>query len=82
MLTPKIVNLKPLSDYSLQLEYETGEAKLFNVLPYISGAWYEELRDKKYFMTVHLVSEGRGIAWEHGQDIAPHELYDMSTVLK
>jgi hypothetical protein len=78
MTEPKIVNVKPLEHYTIQLEYETGEVKLFNVLPYISGTWYEELRDIRYFKTVHLVSGGRGIAWEHGQDIAPHELYDMS----
>jgi len=79
MTPPKIVEVKPLENYAIQLEYETGELKLFNVLPYISGTWYEELRDVNYFRTVHLVSGGRGIAWENGQDIAPHELYEMST---
>ena len=79
MMEPRIISVKPLQDYTLQLEYETGELKLFSVLPYISGAWYEELRNTRYFKTVHIVSGGRGIAWEHGQDIAPHELYDMST---
>ncbi len=52
--------------------------KIFDVLPYISGTWYEELRNKNYFKTVYLVSGGKEIAWEHGQDLAPHELYEMS----
>ena len=78
MSEPRIVGVKPLQDYTLQLEYETGELKLFSVLPYISGSWYEELQDVRYFKTVHVVSGGKGIAWEHGQNIAPHELYDMS----
>ena len=77
MLCPKIVNVEPLNDYKLKLCYETGEVKLFNVLPYITGKWYEELFNQNYFKSVHLISNGYGIEWENGQDIAPHELYDM-----
>ena len=81
MSYPKIINVEPLDDYKLKLKYETGELKLFNVLPYISGKWYEELYDNRYFKTVHLISEGEGIEWRNGQDIAPHELYELSIIL-
>jgi hypothetical protein len=77
MLTPKLTGIEALEGYTLKLNYETGEIKFFNVLPYISGAWYEELKNHNYFKTVHIISNGNGIEWEHGQDIAPHELYDM-----
>jgi hypothetical protein len=77
MLTPKITGVEALEDYTIKLNYETGEIKFFNVLPYIFGAWYEELKNHNYFKTVHIISNGNGIEWEHGQDIAPHELYDM-----
>ena len=81
MLCPKLINVEPLNDYKLKLSYETGEIKLFNVLPYMSGTWYEELYNNYYFKTVHLISNGSGIEWENGQDIAPHELYDMGIVI-
>jgi hypothetical protein len=74
----KIENVEPLENYRIRLKYENGEIKLFNVLPYISGSWYEELYNNHYFKTVHLTPDKKGIIWEHGQDIAPHELYDMS----
>jgi hypothetical protein len=77
MLTPKIIGIEVLDNYKIKLNYETGEIKSFNVLPYISGAWYEELNNYSYFKTVRIISNGSGIEWEHGQDIAPHELYDM-----
>jgi hypothetical protein len=80
MLYPKIINVEPLDNYKIKLKYETGEIKIFNVLPYISGKWYEELFNNNYFKTVHLVSGGKGIEWENGQDIAPHELYEMSLI--
>jgi hypothetical protein len=79
---PKIMNVEALDNYQLRLTYETGETKLFNVLPYISGKWYEELFNHHYFKTVHLISGGNGIEWEHGQDIAPHELYDLSIAVQ
>ena len=82
MLRPRITGIEPLENYTLKLNYETGEIKLFNVLPYISGKWYEELYNNNYFKTVHLTSNGYGIEWENGQDIAPHELYDMSIAIK
>ena len=78
MLQPKIRRVEPIEEYKIKLFYETGEIKIFDVSSYISGEWYEELRDINYFKTVHLISDGKGIEWAHGQDIAPHELYDIS----
>jgi len=81
MLCPRILSVEALEDYKLKLNYETGETRLFSVLPYMSGKWYEELFNNDYFKSVHLISNGQGIEWENGQDIAPHELYDMSILL-
>jgi hypothetical protein len=81
MLCPKIIDVEPLEKYKLRLRYETGETKKFDVLPYISGKWFEELNNYEYFKTVHLISGGKGIEWENGQDIAPHELYEMGCII-
>lgn len=82
MLQPKILSVQPLEQYRLYLLYETGEAKLFDVTPYIKGAWFGELKDLDYFKTVHLLPGGTGIEWGNGQDIAPHELYENSVPVK
>lgn len=76
MLQPKVTAVKPLPDYKLLLDFETGERKIFDVMPYIRGDWYGKLRDVDVFRTVHVA--GISIAWADGQDIAPHELYDDS----
>jgi len=78
MIYPTIIKIQPLENYRIKINYNTGEEKIFNVLPYIKGQWYEELFEEKYFKTVHIIENGKGIEWENGQDIAPHELYDMS----
>jgi len=75
---PKIRSVEALDGYRVKLCYETEEVKVFDVLPYISGSWYGELRNGDYFKSVHLTPDGQGIEWGNGQDIAPHELYDSS----
>ena len=66
----------------LRLYYETGEVKLFDVTPYATGSWYGQLKDEDYFRTVQMLSGGIGIEWPEGQDIAPHELYENSVIVK
>ena len=81
-MIPKILDIEIIENYKIKLSYETGEVKLFDVLPYINGTWYRELENEKYFNTIHIISNGKGIEWEHGQDIAPHELYEMGISMK
>ncbi len=76
MNQPKIKEVKPLPDYKLLLTFETDEQKTFDVTPYISGDWYGMLKNLEYFYTVHI--SGNTVEWIGGQDIAPHELYELS----
>jgi hypothetical protein len=78
MLQPRLTNVAPMEAMKLRLVYETGEVKLFDVAPYADGPWFSELRDTSYFNTVRMLPDGTGIEWDHGQDIAPHELYECS----
>lgn len=82
MLQPKLTKVEPLSFMQLRLYYETGEVRLFDVTPYAEGSWYGELRDEAYFRSVHLLPGGTGIEWRDGQDIAPHELYELSKIVQ
>lgn len=81
MLQPNIVQVKPMPNNILELVYETGEQKRFDVSPYIKGSWFGKLADFAYFTTVHLLPGGIGIEWADGQDIAPHELYENSVAV-
>ena len=78
MLQPRLIKVEAMPDMKLMLSYETGEMKLFDVTPYANGSWYGELKNDAYFKTVHLLPGGSGIEWPDGQDVAPHELYDLS----
>ena len=76
MLQPNVLSVQPLPDYKLLVEYASGEKRIFDVKPYIEGDWYGELSDVDVFQTVH--PYGSTVEWEDGQDIAPHELYELS----
>ena len=39
---------------------------------------HAEFSDAAYFKRVRLAEGGTCIEWPHGQDIAPHELHDLS----
>ena len=81
MLQPNLIKVEVPELYKLRLYYETGEVKLFDVAPYISGSWYEELKEETYFEMVRILPGGVGIEWKNGQDIAPHELYENGVLV-
>lgn len=78
MLQPRLSTVEPMNGFRLKLTYENHEVKVFDVTPYITGSWYSELKDESYFRSVKVLPGGVGIEWLNGQDIAPHELYEMS----
>ncbi len=79
MKYPTVLSVKPQADYSVIVTFETGEIRKFNVKPYICGEWFGKLNDVHVFNTVHPC--GNTIEWADGQDIAPHELYELSVAM-
>ena len=79
MLQPNVISVQPLPDYQLLIVYATGEKRLFDVKPYLVGEWFGELKDERVFQTVKPC--GTTVEWDDGQDIAPHELYEMSVAV-
>lgn len=80
MLQPKVIEVKPIKNYKLLLTFANGERRIFDVSQYISGDWYGKLKDPEFFATVQV--SGNTVAWKDGQDIAPHELYEMSVSIE
>jgi len=81
MLQPNIINVIPLENYILELHYENGEKRIFDVKPYMKGEWYGELKDPSIFKTVKVVNNWT-VEWNDGQDINPNELYEKSKLIE
>ena len=68
----KVVSVKPHDDYSLELTFNDGSLKLFDVRPYLDYEVFRELKDLDYFRQVK-VAFGT-VNWPHEQDISPETL--------
>ena len=75
-LRPKVIDVKPLKNYMLEIIFENGEKKQFDVKPYMNFKIFKELQDVKEFQKVKI--SGLSIQWENGADICPDELYNNS----
>lgn len=69
----KITAVKTLDDYQLELSFNTGETRLFDVRPYLDRGIFTELKDVSYFRMVRVAFGS--IAWPHEQDFGPDSLY-------
>lgn len=73
MLRPTAKEVIAKEDYILDIKFDNGERKFFDVKPYIQGEWYGKLNDVAYFKSVAV--DGFTVVWPDGQDICPNELY-------
>ena len=75
-LRPKAIDVKPLKNYMLEITFENGEKKQFDVKPYLKYKQFKELEKEENFKKVKIA--GLSIEWENGVDICPDELYNNS----
>ena len=76
MLRPTASTVKAKDNYLLEVTFDNGEIKTFDVKPYIKGSWYGQLEDVNYFRAV--TTDGYTAVWPGGQDLCPDELYALS----
>jgi hypothetical protein len=69
----KIIEVKALNNYLLELTFSNNEVRCFDVKPYLDFGIFTELKNEAYFKTVHIQFDS--IAWQNGQDFSPETLY-------
>lgn len=75
-MRPKALEVKPLENYVLEIKFNNGEIKRFDVKPYLNHKAFEQLKKLDIFNSVKIA--GLSIEWENGVDICPDELYNSS----
>ena len=65
--------MKANDDFSLDLKFNDGSVKRFDVKPYLERGVFKELNDLNYFKKV-LIAFGT-VRWPNEQDISPETLY-------
>jgi hypothetical protein len=76
----KVMAVRANDDFSLDLKFNDGSTRRFDVKPYLEYGIFNELKDKGYFKRVK-VAFGT-VQWPNGQDISPEPLYLESTVIE
>lgn len=74
-----VVRVEAKSDYTLLLEFENGEKRLFNMMPLMDKKPFVQLKGSPLF-TKAAVDYGT-VVWPGNIDIAPETLYDRSIPL-
>jgi len=69
----KITAVTTNDDFSLDLQFNDGIVKRFDVKPYLDYEVFRELRDLNYFKQVNLAFGT--VQWPNEQDISPETLY-------
>jgi hypothetical protein len=69
----KVIEARANTDHTLDLKFDDGSFRRFDVKPYLEMGVFQELKDITYFSTVS-VAYGT-VHWPNEQDIAPETLY-------
>ena len=73
----KIKNVKALKDYILEVTFENGEIKYYDIKP-LFNKWsaFQDLENKHLFEQVKVDTKGYGISWNDDIDLSCNELYN------
>jgi len=72
-----VVRVVPRENYHLELEFDTGEVRLFDVRPYLDKGVFRQLKDQALFARAYVAFET--VCWPGNLDIAPETLYELSS---
>lgn len=72
-MNPKVTTVKPLVAYKLELCFQNGEKRIFDVEPYLNKGIFNELKDESYFKKARVVFGS--IEWPNEQDFCTDTLY-------
>ena len=75
-MTPTVQNAMARPDYQVELLFDNGEKRLFDMMPYLDCGVFAELKDRKLFETVRVSFDA--VEWANGADLCPEVLYEKS----
>lgn len=71
-----VINVMPLDNYRLLLEFNNYEKKIFDMNEYLDHGIFSELRNPGMFRSVKVSYDT--IEWINGADLCPDVLYEKS----
>lgn len=75
-----VTKVRTRPDFHIELEFSTGEIRLFDARPYLEKGVFKCLKDASLFQQAYIAFDT--VCWPGNLDIAPETLYDASVPLK
>ena len=75
-----VTSVEVRENYHLELQFNTGETRLFAARPYLDRGVFQRLKDPALFQQAY-VAFGT-VCWPGNLDIAPETLYDRSRIIE
>jgi Protein of unknown function (DUF2442) len=72
-MVPRPKDVKPLDDYCLEVLFENGETRVYDMSALLEKPFYSKLKNISVFNTVKV--SDITLEWITGQDICPDDLY-------
>lgn len=88
-ITPRIVQVIPFEDYTVDVYFEDGKITRYDVKPFLDKGVFKKLQDKKFFLERCTILNNT-LAWDvdgtrnefNCIDIDPDTLYELPHVLE
>lgn len=72
-MNPYVLSVEPLDDYCLDLMFESGERRIFDVKPYLQRGLFVRLQNQATFQAVRVVAGS--VEWPGELDLSCDTLY-------
>lgn len=71
-----VIRVSPKDDFTLELWFDNGAHRVFDVRPYLDRGVFTRLKDPAKFKQAYVAFDT--VCWPGNIDIAPETLYDRS----
>ena len=78
-MNPRVINVKPVADYTLHLWFTNGQEGMLDMKPYLNKGIFRALQDVSMFNSVHPFIGT--IQWDNEADLCPDTVYLESVKL-
>jgi hypothetical protein len=72
-MNPYVKSVRALEDYKLEVSFDNGECRIFDLKPFLSRGVFARLRDRALFRAVRAVAGS--VEWPGGLDLSYETLY-------
>ena len=75
-MNARVTSVSAMPDYQLHLVFDNGEARLFDMKPYLGKGVFAALADEQLFRSASISFDT--VQWSNGGDLCPEGLYEHS----